>query len=265
MFNFLRKLRQKEFKGRYLKYALGEIVLVVIGILIALQINNWNEHVKEQKNIKVALQKLIEDLAIDTISFNAHSKYTQRSINFGKEVMASLDTITNTSNVQEFVLKLQSTGRINFPKITKNTFLDLQNSGHLKSIGNDKLVAQLKEYYLDDFDFWKVNYVNRTSEGLLPVVTKILPFYIQEQILNFERQNGMSLRLDNWYYNDFKMVFKPNDKQRILNMIKHDEELLFHLKNATRAHMLQYSYNTNIITNAKALINSIELQLDMYD
>ena len=35
--------------GRYLKYSIGEIVLVVIGILIALQINNWNEKRKEQK------------------------------------------------------------------------------------------------------------------------------------------------------------------------------------------------------------------------
>jgi len=34
--------------GRYLKYAIGEIVLVVIGILIALQINNWNEEEKKE-------------------------------------------------------------------------------------------------------------------------------------------------------------------------------------------------------------------------
>ena len=35
--------------GKYLKYAIGEIVLVVIGILIALQINNWNENRKASK------------------------------------------------------------------------------------------------------------------------------------------------------------------------------------------------------------------------
>lgn len=35
--------------GKYLKYAVGEIVLVVIGILIALQINNWNETRKQDK------------------------------------------------------------------------------------------------------------------------------------------------------------------------------------------------------------------------
>lgn len=47
MIKFFRNIRQNllaEGKiGKYLKYASGEIILVVIGILIALQINNWNE------------------------------------------------------------------------------------------------------------------------------------------------------------------------------------------------------------------------------
>jgi len=50
MIKFFRKIRydlmEKNKTGKYLKYAIGEIVLVVIGILIALQINNWNEERK---------------------------------------------------------------------------------------------------------------------------------------------------------------------------------------------------------------------------
>ena len=53
MIKFFRKIRQKlltENKfGRYLTYAIGEIILVVIGILIALSINNWNEKRKESQ------------------------------------------------------------------------------------------------------------------------------------------------------------------------------------------------------------------------
>ena len=50
MLNFLRKLRRKEMKtGRYLKYAIGEIILVVVGILIALQVSNLNENLKKNK------------------------------------------------------------------------------------------------------------------------------------------------------------------------------------------------------------------------
>ncbi|MGB5318748.1 DUF6090 family protein [Eudoraea sp.] len=51
MIKFFRRIRQQLLKennlSKYLLYAIGEIVLVVIGILIALQINNWNQENKE--------------------------------------------------------------------------------------------------------------------------------------------------------------------------------------------------------------------------
>jgi hypothetical protein len=77
MIKFFRKIRQTLLsEGRivqYFKYAIGEIVLVVIGILIALQINNWNQARKDDKILKEYLVKIkshtIEDLRLlDTIS-----------------------------------------------------------------------------------------------------------------------------------------------------------------------------------------------------
>ncbi len=47
--------------GKYFKYAIGEIVLVVIGILIALQINNWNELRKNDANTVLMLKQLREE------------------------------------------------------------------------------------------------------------------------------------------------------------------------------------------------------------
>ena len=62
MINFFRKKRKKladENKAaKYARYAIGEIVLVVIGILIALSINNWNENRKEKKLAKTYLENL---------------------------------------------------------------------------------------------------------------------------------------------------------------------------------------------------------------
>ena len=55
MIKFFRKIRQNMIKenkaSKYLLYAIGEIVLVVKGILIALQINNWNEDKKNEKEL----------------------------------------------------------------------------------------------------------------------------------------------------------------------------------------------------------------------
>ena len=80
MINFLRKIRHellyKNKFSKYLIYAIGEIILVVIGILIALQINNWNETKKliqkEEKVLQQFKNELNDDLSIldDIIAYN---------------------------------------------------------------------------------------------------------------------------------------------------------------------------------------------------
>jgi len=66
MIKFFRKIRydlmEKNKTGKYLKYAIGEIILVVIGILIALQINNWNEKRKNILNESQLVKNIVEDL-----------------------------------------------------------------------------------------------------------------------------------------------------------------------------------------------------------
>ena len=61
MIKFFRKIRQKTLTenkfGKYLTYAIGEIILVVIGILIALSINNWNE---DRKDVKREIKMLYD-------------------------------------------------------------------------------------------------------------------------------------------------------------------------------------------------------------
>ncbi len=68
MIPFFRKIRKKMADDnrpiQYMRYAIGEIVLVVIGILIALQINNWNEARKD----KIIEQKVLKTLRSDFIS-----------------------------------------------------------------------------------------------------------------------------------------------------------------------------------------------------
>jgi len=74
MIKFFRKIRKNLLSegktGKYFKYAIGEIVLVVIGILIALQINNWNESIKLNAIKDNYLKRLLLDLETDEIYYN---------------------------------------------------------------------------------------------------------------------------------------------------------------------------------------------------
>ena len=60
--------------SKYLKYAIGEIILVVIGILIALQINNWNETRKSQQSVNISIAALLTDLKQDTLQLSREIK-----------------------------------------------------------------------------------------------------------------------------------------------------------------------------------------------
>ena len=70
MFKFFRKIRQQLLSqnkiSKYLLYAIGEIVLVVIGILIALSINNWNE----DRKLKQFEYKILKDIVKPLKSLN---------------------------------------------------------------------------------------------------------------------------------------------------------------------------------------------------
>ena len=79
MINFFRKIRKKYADNnmplKYTRYAIGEIVLVVIGILIALQINNWNEERVIKENINLYLGTLIQDMRGDVKSIESGRRY----------------------------------------------------------------------------------------------------------------------------------------------------------------------------------------------
>lgn len=90
MLSFFRKIRKSLLNegktGRYLKYALGEILLVVIGILIALQINNWNEH-------KKSLQKGRDILLDIRENIQSNIQQYQEDIETNYSVISSIDIV----------------------------------------------------------------------------------------------------------------------------------------------------------------------------
>ncbi len=86
MIKFFRKIRQNSIKDNkitnYLKYAVGEIVLVVIGILIALSINNWNEQRKNQDDVHLSLFQILNDLKQEELFLQENHLSVKKSIDY---------------------------------------------------------------------------------------------------------------------------------------------------------------------------------------
>jgi len=133
MIKFFRKIRQNLLSegntGKYLKYAIGEIILVVIGILIALQLNNYNDTLNQNDFERKALINLKLDFEYNQTELN-------KSIAELKEIKKnSFIILDNTGSKYKASFDidslLQSVGSV--PKYyPQNGFLlDLINSGNL--------------------------------------------------------------------------------------------------------------------------------------
>ena len=97
MIKFFRKIRynlmSENKTSKYLKYAIGEIVLVVIGILIALQINNWNEEKKVNSSINSHLIILKQNLKEDQTQLKSLRQNMKDNIQFANSLLSQIKTI----------------------------------------------------------------------------------------------------------------------------------------------------------------------------
>lgn len=136
--------------SNYLKYAIGEIILVVIGILIALQVNNWNENRKSIALEKSYLSEIKNDLITDTITFSAAIKRVKQTISKNKQLL-NPEIIHQISTDSIFNLLQTSFHSIRIYHIDNSTFLKLSNTGFVESGNHHTIFKEINNYYNKEF------------------------------------------------------------------------------------------------------------------
>ena len=215
MIKFFRKIRQQMLADKkitnYFLYAVGEILLVVVGILIALQINNKNESRKlVQKEIEI-LQLLQESLAKDLVKFQKVSSFYKVSEKSIKRVLNHLennlpyeDTLA-TDFFNTTIYYVQSS-------FTNGPFETLKSSG-LELISNTNLRLKIVDVY-DDWDITMEAGENRYIELIMDAGL-----------------NKHDLRFDEFLHGTFKNdvvlgVMNPTDYKSL----KEDKKYIYSLK-----------------------------------
>jgi len=147
MFKFFRNIRQsllmKDKITKYYKYAFGEIVLVVIGILIALSINNWNEARKNRIEQLILINNIIEDLRLDSIHIN-------KSLSEVGNQKKLVDDLISKSLDKEKKLNYQLIGLLRF----SSDFRPISQRNHSVSVSNldDEFIRELLQGYFIEED-----------------------------------------------------------------------------------------------------------------
>lgn len=203
MIKLFRKVREQmlsENKFRkYLVYAIGEIILVVIGILIAVSINNWKQS-KDLEQIEQNLYNdLIQELQTDLFEINGNQEYNNKYLlryNRASEII-----IKDTEKRFIDTLAVIATELTNFSdfKNEESAYSKLATSGKLELITNKEILLRLQNLSI------LYNYINRLEENqeqfmysIVPKISKYLrikPFQIMypDELYDYKFQNDIEL------------------------------------------------------------------------
>ena len=139
--------------GKYLKYAIGEIILVVIGILIALQINNWNEQRNDNKKVKIAINAIYHDLVKDSILIHDELPYVKNVFDNNTNLLKK--AYASSTDQDSLVKMMKEDFNIRwwtFISYNHNSFDNLK-SGSTFELLPESIKLSLSEYYTESENY----------------------------------------------------------------------------------------------------------------
>lgn len=169
MIKFFRQIRQKLLNenkfSKYLIYAIGEIVLVVIGILIAIQLKTWKSTADDNTAVLKHLNGLYAELNQDYERINTLYKFYADKTNSIQLLLKSNNQKITLSNVELGKLFNSS---LEFKKYSnkKSSYISLINSGLINRIDNENLINEIIKYYESPYLSWSTEIYGSMSESI---------------------------------------------------------------------------------------------------
>ncbi len=225
MIKFFRTIRKdllkKDKTGKYLKYAIGEIILVVIGILIALQINTWNANRIDSNKEKEYLNNLIEDIKTQkTLVKNQIDHEIKTKLQCEKALSHLNSTIINADSLNIYLTDITRKSFV----INDPTFQDLKSSGNILLIKNNALRKKIISFYQNlEYSALVIVVSNENS------IESFRNFIIQNSIVNMNYKDSLVVAGGvNWSLNSIDVPWakkvqeaKLKDKENLLIALNH--------------------------------------------
>jgi len=269
MIKFFRKIRydlmNQNKTTKYFKYAIGEITLVVIGILIALQINNWNEERKDRIAENIALSNLELDIEEGIRALQVHLKSQEiwigdciailKHLEEGKGFLGQDNLFRQINDL----LVRSTSGQAN------TTFETLKSTGKLDLIRNEDLKKELVLYYNNIQDFSN----NTTNNN-----TNLVDLLINPVLINYTifQSHDFTDKLKAWWPKagtiNYQMQ-KTDHLQEILeNNLSNDYSLL-KLLNVINFRLLLSSIQKeealDIVQKSEQLLDAVKMELKSFN
>ena len=207
MIKFFRKIRYdlmgKNKTSKYFKYAIGEVILVVIGILIALSINNWNEYYKHTLLESQYLIRLKEEAKWNINSIeNSRKIYLKTS----KELNVVINNIEN--NFQDSTKTIRRPNYIHPWLLKSDTYDELVSTGTLNKISDLKLRNLLNN--ANSFSIFSDKQLENWRNVAVSHETSFIPY----------RNSTFIKESDSTYYDTFIDFNKIENDSNIVELLK---------------------------------------------
>lgn len=194
MLKFFRKIRQnllmENKTGKYFKYAVGEIALVMIGILLALQVNNWNNNRIDSKREANYIKNIERDLNNQLTAIDIQIAYEAKIADYCKIALQPYNA-TNKFEVDSiFAIALGTIASRRTFVNTNPAYTELISSGNIELIKNEAFKNQLINYYQELERVEKVISENNslfTDQEFIPAMIKLGVLDSREDFSNIFR------------------------------------------------------------------------------
>lgn len=171
---------------KYLRYAIGEIVLVVIGILIALQINNWNEERKAKIVEENFFENILLDLEKDEQKLAYYQEFHTKRIEYLDTLLTYVRNPNRTMGIENFGMYIEPLYYSVNPTNYSSTFESAKAMGTFSNFKKKELLKELSQYY-DEF-----NLIESTCTSILRFIEthfEPLMYTLPESYMTIETGN----------------------------------------------------------------------------
>ncbi|MCR8667694.1 DUF6090 family protein [Aestuariibaculum sp. M13] len=270
MIKFFRKIRQNSIKENktinYLKYAFGETILVVLGILIALQVNEWNNE-RNRKNIESTILKQLEtDLKTSETELKKISAFYLDRARASALVERAFWKEEIPNDTIEKSIRIPMSSRIYSPVL--GTLRSLINSGNMDNISSDSIKNELTsylekvDYLLKDIRRYEETYYRKGVEK----VNQNFPntFTSLEEHKNYYSENLEKVTQRKNYELGLYLIPPDLDKvpfQSNLEEFFNNKELFIAYKSLYIAHRNVYYRYNDILDLTSGLLVKIEKEI----
>ncbi len=129
------------------RYGLGEFFIVVLGVLVALWIENWNGDRKDRDLEREYVSSLIADLELDDASIQDAMQFAEYVANNSRSVLNSIDGRQFTGTPEDFVRSVNLTAYLRYPTYSRATINDLMATGNLRLLRSEEVRDSIATYY----------------------------------------------------------------------------------------------------------------------